>query len=199
MNDLVSETSWKCLPWSQVCSLTCRTMDQEQSVNAIMEYVSSLEACPHIQELKAVMDEVEQSKMLKSTWGGHWTVLPFPPKMVSFIISWSLEERPLELFWMRSWMRFSRRPCRWFVQVEMKSILLFHCQVREDMDLWREKGAEEEKEKVKVEGEIQEMQQKKMVTEEEKRRYFSLFSSHMKKWSQVSWEAGEGHQHAAGL
>ena len=49
------------------------------------------------------------------------------------------------------------------------------------MDLWREKGAEEEKEKVKVEGEIQEMQQKKMVTEEEKRRYFSLFSSHMKK------------------
>ena len=37
-------------------------------------------------------------------------------------------------------------------------------------------------------GEIQEMQQKKMVTEEEKRRYFtfSLFSSHMKKLSQVS-------------
>ena len=56
------------------------------------------------------------------------------------------------------------------------------------MDLWREKGAEEEREKVKVEGEIQEMQQKKMVTEEEKRRYFtfSLFSSHMKKLSQVS-------------
>ena len=45
------------------------------------------------------------------------------------------------------------------------------------MDLWREKGAEEEREKVKVEGEIQEMQQKKMVAEEEKRRYsFSLFS-----------------------
>ena len=151
---------------------------------------------------------IPNAVIMKPNWGGgnHWTVLRFPPKMVSFIISWSLEERPLELFWMRSWMRFWRRPCRWFVEVEMKSILLFHCQVREDMDLWREKGAEEEREKVKMEGEIQEMQQKKMVTEEEKRRYFtfSLFSSHMKRIAchyllQVSWKAGEGHQHAAGL
>ena len=39
------------------------------------------------------------------------------------------------------------------------------------MDLWREKGAEEEREKVKVESEIQVMQQRKVVAEEEKRRY----------------------------
>lgn len=39
------------------------------------------------------------------------------------------------------------------------------------MDLWREKGAEKEREKVKVESEIQVMQQKKVVAEEEKRRY----------------------------
>ena len=42
--------------------------------------------------------------------------------------------------------------------------------MREDMDLWREKGAEEEREKVKVESEIQDMQQRKLVAEEEKRR-----------------------------
>ena len=45
------------------------------------------------------------------------------------------------------------------------------------MDLWREKGAEEEREKVKVESEIQVMQQRKVVAEEEKRRYpFDLSS-----------------------
>ena len=38
--------------------LTCRAMDQEQSVNAIMDYVSSLEACPDIEQLKVAMDEV---------------------------------------------------------------------------------------------------------------------------------------------
>ena len=50
------------------------------------------------------------------------------------------------------------------------------------MDLWREKGAEEEREKMKVEGDLQEMQQKKIVADEDKRRYFtfSLFSSIMK-------------------
>ena len=47
----------------------------------------------------------------------------------------------------------------------------FHCKMREDMDLWREKGAEEEREKVKVEREIQDMQERKLVAEEEKRRY----------------------------
>jgi len=99
-------------------------MDQEQSVNAIMEYVSSLEACPHIQELKAVMDELESGR-----------------ETLGVILNEKLDE-----------------------------ILKETMQVREDVDLWREKGAEEEREKVKMEGEIQEMQQKKMVTEEEKRR-----------------------------
>lgn len=99
-------------------------MDQEQSVNAIMEYVSSLEACPHIQELKAVMDELESGR-----------------ETLGVILNEKLDE-----------------------------ILKETMQVREDVDLWREKGAEEEREKVKVEREIQEMQQKKMVTEEEKRR-----------------------------
>ena len=47
----------------KVCLLTCRAMDQEQSVNAIVEYVSSLEACPHIQELKAAMDEVKKESI----------------------------------------------------------------------------------------------------------------------------------------
>merc|ERR1711934_650393 len=97
------------------------TMDQEQSVNAIMEYVSSLEACPHIQELKAVMDELESGR-----------------ETLGVILNEKLDE-----------------------------ILKETMQVREDVDLWREKGAEEEREKVKVEREIQEMQQKKMVTEEE--------------------------------
>ena len=53
-------------------------MDQEQSVNAIMEYVSSLEACPHIQELKAAMDEVEifqNAVIMKSTWGALNTIM----------------------------------------------------------------------------------------------------------------------------
>ena len=45
--------------------------------------------------------------------------------------------------------------------------------MREDTELWREKGAEEEREKVSVEKEIQEMQQRKVVAEEEKRRYLS--------------------------
>ena len=53
----------------------------------------------------------------------------------------------------------------------MSVTLLFHCKMREDMDLWREKGAEEEREKVKVESEIQDMQHRKLVAEEEKRRY----------------------------
>ena len=47
---------------------------------------------------------------------------------------------------------------------------MLHRQVREDVDLWREKGAEEDREKVKVEGDFEEMQQRKRVAEEEKRR-----------------------------
>ena len=43
-------------------------------------------------------------------------------------------------------------------------------QVREDMDVWREKGSETEREKVRVEAEVEEMQQKKMLSENEKRR-----------------------------
>merc|ERR1719211_780399 len=38
------------------------------------------------------------------------------------------------------------------------------------MDVWREKGSETEREKVRVEAEMEEMQQKKMLSEEEKRR-----------------------------
>ena len=41
------------------------------------------------------------------------------------------------------------------------------------MELWREKGAEEEREKVKVEREIQDVEQRKVVAEEEKRRFLS--------------------------
>jgi len=53
---------------------------------------------------------------------------------------------------------------------KLDEILKETMQMREDMDLWREKGAEEEREKVKVESEIQDMQQRKLVAEEEKRR-----------------------------
>merc|ERR1712029_188206 len=38
------------------------------------------------------------------------------------------------------------------------------------MDVWRERGSETEREKVRVEAEVDEMQQKKMLSEEEKRR-----------------------------
>jgi len=53
---------------------------------------------------------------------------------------------------------------------KLDEILKETMQAREDMDLWREKGVEKEREKVEVESEIQVMQQKKVVAEEEKRR-----------------------------
>ena len=42
------------------------------------------------------------------------------------------------------------------------------------MDVWREKGSEMEREKVRVEAEVEEMQQKKMLSEDEKRRCVQL-------------------------
>ena len=70
MNNLVSETFKE---KSEMYLLTCRAMDQEQSVNAIMDYVSSLEACPDIEQLKVAMEEVtiiQNTVIMKSTWGG---------------------------------------------------------------------------------------------------------------------------------
>ena len=48
------------------------------------------------------------------------------------------------------------------------------------MDVWRERGSETEREKVRVEAEVEEMQQKKMLSEEEKRRCLD---------HQISWPA----------
>jgi len=98
----------------------------DQSVNEIVEYVSSLEASdtPHIQGLKAAMEELETGR-----------------ETLGVILNEKLDE-----------------------------ILKETMQVREDMDVWREKGSETEREKVRVEAEVEEMQQKKMLSEEEKRR-----------------------------
>ena len=78
--------------------------------------------------------------------------------------------------------------------------------------MWRERGSETEREKVRVEAEVEEMQQKKMLSEEEKRRCVHLivnmvFKSPHQGWqillnrfiSQVSGKVGEGNQHSAGF
>merc|ERR550525_868773 len=96
----------------------------DQSVNEIVEYVSSLEASdtPHIQGLKAAMEELETGR-----------------ETLGVILNEKLDE-----------------------------ILKETMQVREDMDVWRERGSETEREKVRVEAEMEEMQQKKLLSEEER-------------------------------
>ena len=78
--------------------------------------------------------------------------------------------------------------------------------------MWRERGSETEREKVRVEAEVEEMQQKKMLSEEEKRRCVQLIVNMVFKSpyqgrqillnsfiSQVSGKVGEGNQHSAGF
>ena len=98
----------------------------EQSVNEIVDYVSSLETAdtPHIQELKAAMVELESER-----------------EILGVILNENLDE-----------------------------ILKESMQICEDKDSWAEKGAEVEREKVKVEAEIQETEHRKVFAEEEKQR-----------------------------
>ena len=98
----------------------------EQSVNEIVDYVSSLETAdtPHIQELKAAMKELESER-----------------EILGVILNENLDE-----------------------------ILKESMQICEDKDSWAEKGAEVEREKVKVEAEIQETEHRKVFAEEEKQR-----------------------------
>ena len=68
-----------------VCLKVCRAMDQ--SVNEIVEYVSSLEASdtPHIQGLKAAIEEVQTFSLPRWGWGDVFHFV-FPYCHVSMII-----------------------------------------------------------------------------------------------------------------
>ena len=96
-----------------VCLKVCRAMDQ--SVNEIVEYVSSLEASdtPHIQGLKAAMEEVQTFSLPRWGWGDVFHFV-FPSVTCQWpSLSWKLGERLLEWSWMRNLTRFWRRRCRW--------------------------------------------------------------------------------------
>ena len=54
--------------------------------------------------------------------------------------------------------------------------------------MWREKGSETEREKVRVEAEVEEMQQKKMLSEEEKRRCVQLIVNMVFKSPYQGWQ-----------
>ena len=106
-----------------VCLKVCRAMDQ--SVNEIVEYVSSLEASdtPHIQGLKAAMEEVHTFSLPR--WGrgdvfhfvSHTVTCQWPS------LSWKLGERLLVWSWMRNLTRFWRRRCRWLTSLNMTQII----------------------------------------------------------------------------
>ena len=56
------------------------------------------------------------------------------------------------------------------------------------MDVWRERGSETEREKVRVEAEVEEMRQKKMLSEEEKRRCVHLIVNMVFKSPHQGWQ-----------
>ena len=105
-----------------VCLKVCRAMDQ--SVNEIVEYVSSLEASdtPHIQGLKAAMEEVHS---LGQDVGEEMFSILFSHAVTCqwSSLSWKLGERLLGWSWMRNSTRFWRRRCRWLRSLNMTQII----------------------------------------------------------------------------